>query len=163
MRVQCNQELTLQKKFFCQSWGADVTMKGSRAFLDVKRHKDWDHEISSWKYLRSSFPGAQGAPLSTLTSPQVCRRSAAAAAQGSISGEADGKCPCGSVTDKCSWQVPNCGCQCLLGQSQSQRSLLGYKELETTHGVAKSQERLSYWAWNRCVVSYCGFIRWGSI
>ena len=54
--------------------------------------------------------------------------------------------------------MPICGCQGLLGQSQSQRSPLGYKESETTHGVAKSQKRLSYWARNRCVVSYCGLL-----
>ena len=30
---------------------ADVVMKGFNAFLGMKRCKDWDHEISSWKYL----------------------------------------------------------------------------------------------------------------
>ena len=34
-------------KDFCWSRGADVTMKGFSAFLDMKRYKDWDHEISS--------------------------------------------------------------------------------------------------------------------
>ena len=38
-------------KFFCQSRGADVTRKGFSAFLDMRRHKDWDLEISFWKYL----------------------------------------------------------------------------------------------------------------
>ena len=44
--VQCSQVLTLQK-VFCQSRGADVIMKGFSDFLDKKRCKDWNHEISS--------------------------------------------------------------------------------------------------------------------
>ena len=48
--VQWNQALILQK-VFCSSWGADVTMKAINAFLDVRRYKDWDHEIRYWKYL----------------------------------------------------------------------------------------------------------------
>ena len=50
-----------------------------------------------------SFLRAQSASLSTLNSPRGCRRSAAAAVQGPISAEADGKCPPGGhcpVADK---------------------------------------------------------------
>jgi len=36
--------LTLQK-VFCWSQGADATIKGFSAFLDVRRCKNWDHEI----------------------------------------------------------------------------------------------------------------------
>ena len=42
----CNQALTL-KEIFCESQGEGVTMKGFSAFLDLKRCKDWDCEISS--------------------------------------------------------------------------------------------------------------------
>ena len=45
----CNQALILQK-IFCWSRGTDVTIKGFRAFLDIRRCKDLDHEISFWKY-----------------------------------------------------------------------------------------------------------------
>ena len=34
-------------KRFSVSQGADVTMKAFSAFLDMKKCKDWDHEISS--------------------------------------------------------------------------------------------------------------------
>ena len=44
--VQCNRVLILQK-VCCQSRGADVTAKGFSASLDMRRCKDWDHEISS--------------------------------------------------------------------------------------------------------------------
>ena len=36
-------------KGFLLARGADVTMKGFSAFLDKRRFKDWDQEISSWK------------------------------------------------------------------------------------------------------------------
>ena len=42
----CNQALTL-KEIFCESQGEGVTMKAFSAFLDLKRRKDWDCEISS--------------------------------------------------------------------------------------------------------------------
>ena len=35
---------------YCQSWGADVTMKDLSAFLDRRRCKNWAHKIF-WKYL----------------------------------------------------------------------------------------------------------------
>ena len=34
-------------KRFSASQGADIIMKGFSAFLDMKRCKDWDHEIGS--------------------------------------------------------------------------------------------------------------------
>ena len=34
-------------KRFSASQGADIIMKGFSAFLDMKRCKDWDHEINS--------------------------------------------------------------------------------------------------------------------
>ena len=34
-------------KGFRKSQGADVTVKGFSSFLDMRRCKDWDHEISS--------------------------------------------------------------------------------------------------------------------
>ena len=68
------QSSTHSQKVFCYSWGADITIKGFCAFLDMKRCEVWGHEISSWKYLTkdlsTSFPGAQRASLSTLHSPQ---------------------------------------------------------------------------------------------
>ena len=33
-------------------------MKGFSAYLEMKRCKDWDHEISSWKYLTIERPVA---------------------------------------------------------------------------------------------------------
>ena len=35
------------KRFFCSSWGSDVTMKGFSASLNMRRCKDWDHKICS--------------------------------------------------------------------------------------------------------------------
>ena len=62
-------------------------MKGCSAFLEMKRCKDWDNEISSWKYLTCStrFPGAQSASLH----PEFrgCWRSVTAAAKGSVTAE----------------------------------------------------------------------------
>ena len=58
-------------------------------------------KISNYlKTLSTSFPGAQSASLSTLNSLQDMKKSAAA--QGSVSAEADGKCP---------WQAPVCSRQ----------------------------------------------------
>ena len=49
-------------------------MKGFSVFLDMKRCKDWDHEVSFWKCLSKdlfpSFPGTQSASFSTLDSLQ---------------------------------------------------------------------------------------------
>lgn len=59
----------------CWSRGAGVTMKGVSAFLDMRPCKDGDHETRSRKDLNCrktccpSFPGAQGALLSTLNAP----------------------------------------------------------------------------------------------
>ena len=36
---------------FLLVWVIDVIMKGFSAFLDMRRCKDWNHGISSWKYL----------------------------------------------------------------------------------------------------------------
>ena len=58
----------------------------------------------------TSFPGAQSASVSSRTPSGRCRKSAAAAAQDSISAEADGESP---------WQVPNCSCQCNISSSFS--------------------------------------------
>ena len=43
---QCSHAPIL-RKVFCQSPGAGVTMMRFSAFLDMKRCKDWDHEITS--------------------------------------------------------------------------------------------------------------------
>ena len=40
------QASTYFTNIFCQSQGADVTMKGFSAFSDMRRYKDWDHEVS---------------------------------------------------------------------------------------------------------------------
>ena len=42
-------------KGFLLVWVIDVIMKGFSAFLDTRRCKDWNHEISSWKYLPDSL------------------------------------------------------------------------------------------------------------
>ena len=53
------------KRFICQSQGADVIMNGFNAILGMRRCKDWDHKICSWKYPNhlktcpTRFPGAQ--------------------------------------------------------------------------------------------------------
>ena len=62
-------------------------MKGCSAFLEMKRCKDWDNEISSWKYLTCStrFPGAQSASL--YPELRGCWRSVTAAAKGSVTAE----------------------------------------------------------------------------
>ena len=82
-------------KGFRKSQGADVTVKGFSSFLDMRRCKDWDHEISSWKYLAVEGPD----PLVSLEHrvphsppwipPRGCWRSEAAATQGSVSAESD--------------------------------------------------------------------------
>ena len=38
-------------RVFLLVWIIDVIMKGFSAFLDTRRCKDWNHEISSWNYL----------------------------------------------------------------------------------------------------------------
>ena len=70
-------------------------------FEEIQRMGSWNQflKISNYpKTCSTSFPGAQSASLSTLNFLRGCWRSTAAAAQGSISAEADGKCPCCSVT-----------------------------------------------------------------
>lgn len=63
-----------------------MTMKGISAFLDKRRFKGWDHEISSRKQPVSM---EQRVPHSPLRTPfKAYERSAAAAAHGSISAEA---------------------------------------------------------------------------
>ena len=66
--------------------------EGIQFFLDMRRRKVWDHKICSWKYTtiwRPVLPGSleQRVPLSTLISLRGCWRSAAAAAQSSVSTE----------------------------------------------------------------------------
>ena len=94
-------------------------MKAFSAFLDMKKCKDWDHEISSWKHLTMLRPVSpvsleRRVPHSPPWTPlSGCWRSAAAAAQGSVSAEADGKCTsgCCSVAGNalavpiCSWEA----------------------------------------------------------
>ena len=71
--VTCKQVLILHNVLWW-SQGADVRMKGFSAFLDMRRCKDWDHEVSLENiYLKTcstSFPGAQSTSLSTLNSFQ---------------------------------------------------------------------------------------------
>ena len=50
-------------------------------------------KIISLKTHSTSFPGAQRASFSSLHFLRVCRKSTAVAAQDSISGEAEGRCP----------------------------------------------------------------------
>jgi len=52
-RGSSKQSNTCFTKVIWQSRGADVTMKGSNAFLDKRGCQDWDHEILYWKYLTS--------------------------------------------------------------------------------------------------------------
>ena len=85
---------------YCQARGADITVKDCRAFLDLRRCKNWARKIS-WKYLTLGRPvlpvflehrappsslhpellsgGVEGRPL-----PWLCD---------SIPAEADGMCP----------------------------------------------------------------------
>ena len=92
---------------FCLSGSSDVTMKRFstiNAFLDMRRYKYWNHEISSWKYPTIYRPVPPGSlehrmPRSTLNFLRECWSSTAVAPGGSVSSEADGKCPCGSVAD----------------------------------------------------------------
>ena len=68
-----------------------VTMKDFRAFLDMRRYKNWAYQVSSWEDLSCQFPGAQRARflLSTLISFSGGWRSAAAGAHDLILVEAD--------------------------------------------------------------------------
>ena len=88
-------------------WGCkqlDITERLS-LHLVMRRCKDWNPEISSWKWLviwRSVPPVSleHRAPHSPPWTPfRVCWRSTAAAGLDSISSETDGKCP---------WQAPIC-------------------------------------------------------
>ena len=74
-------------------------MKGLSAFLDMKRCKNWAHNISSWKYLYEElfcqFSRAQSASflISTLNSLWgLLKVTAAAATHDLILVEVDGKC-----------------------------------------------------------------------
>ena len=71
--------------------GRVVTMKEFRAFLDMRRYKNWAYQVSSGEDLSCRFPGAQRAwfLLSTLNSFSGCWRSAAAGAHDLILVEAD--------------------------------------------------------------------------
>jgi len=87
-------------------------MKDFSAFLDIRRHKNWAHKISSWKYLtiwRPVLPVSTSPPQHQHRGPHSCSppwapfrgcwKSAAAAAPDLILVEVDGKCP---------WQVTIC-------------------------------------------------------
>ena len=79
--------------------------EGFGAFLDMRRYKNWDHKISSWKYLAEDlscqlFPHFCSQPWTLLGG---CWRSAATAAHDLIIVEVDGKCP---------WQVSICSWHC---------------------------------------------------
>ena len=78
-------------------------------YEEVQGLDSWNQFLKISNYLKTcstSFPGAECLTLH----PEFCSgcgRSAAAAAQGSVSAEANGKCPCCcSASGKCSWQVP---------------------------------------------------------
>ena len=80
--------------------------EGFSAFLDMKRSKDWDHEISFWEYQIicrsvSTDPLEQQSAWIPL---RGCQSSAAAEAQCLISKEPDGNylCCCCWITDKSS-------------------------------------------------------------
>ena len=95
----------------------------------MKRCKDWDREISSWKYLatkRNAPPVSRSTGCLTLQ-PEFPSGSVEGLQlqqqRGSVSAEADGKCSCFcSVAGKCSCQVLICSCQsewCYLTSSSS--------------------------------------------
>ena len=72
----------------------------------------WNQFLKTSDYLKTcstSFPGAQSASVSTLNSLRGCWRSTAAAVQGSVSAEADGKRPrfsvAGNALGKCQFIV----------------------------------------------------------
>ena len=81
-------------------------MKGLSAFVDMRRCKNWAHNICSWKYLSEDlfcqFSRAQSTSflISTLNSLQgVLKVTAAVATHDLIIVEVDGRC---------SWQVTIC-------------------------------------------------------
>ena len=77
----------------------------------MQRSGSWNQFLKISNHIKTcsiSFSGALSAPFSTLNFLRGCWRSTAAVAQGSVSAEAEGKCPRCSVTGKCSWQAPAC-------------------------------------------------------
>ena len=72
-------------------------MKRSSVFLDMRRCKDWDHKICSWKYPNhlktcpTRFPGAQRA---LLPPERPCGGLKVSSCRSTVSTEADDKRPC---------------------------------------------------------------------
>ena len=96
---------------FFQSWGAVITMKNFSAFLDMRRHNNWAHRISSWKYLSKKlfcqfFPEQSASfLLSILSSFQEVLKISS----------------CGSMWfNPCRgrWQGPLCSWQCVESDSE---------------------------------------------
>ena len=89
----------LHKGFLLVPQGADVKIKGFRAFLDMSRYKDWVHKISYWKYLTLWRPVLPVFPEHRVPHPwslpwspfRRCWRSAVRAAHDLILKEVDGK------------------------------------------------------------------------
>ena len=76
-------------KVFCQSWGADVTMKDFCAFLDMRRCKNWVPKIISWKCLSQDifcqfFPRTQSASFLISIPFRGCWKGEAAVAHNLI-------------------------------------------------------------------------------
>ena len=83
----------LVMKSWCHREG---TFRFSR-YEEMQRLGSWNQFLKIPNYLKACsvrFRGAQGASLSTLNSLRGCWVSTAAAAQSSVSSEADGKCYC---------------------------------------------------------------------
>ena len=94
-------------------------MKGFSAFLGMRKYKDWDHEISSWKYLTTyllyQFPWSTQCLTLHLELPsRACWKSTAAEVRDSISAKADGKYP---------WKMPICSWQQFYWNISSVQSL----------------------------------------
>ena len=81
------------------------SLAGYSPVHSVVKSRTWLNNLAhSIKTCSARFPGAQSASFHPELPGEV--KSAAAAPQGSISAEANGDCPCCSVTGRCSQQVP---------------------------------------------------------
>ena len=100
----------------CWSWSSNTLATWCKEQTHLKRPWCWERlnagregdNVS--KDLSHQFPWSTECLGLLQNSLRACRKSAAAAAQDSISAEADGESP---------WQVPNCSCQCNISSSFS--------------------------------------------
>lgn len=105
------------------------------------------------KTCSTNFHGAQSASLSTWVPLRACWGSAGAAAQGSVSAEAEGRCPCcccsvpGRALGKCQLIVDNCWINVL--------SLLISSLKQRTRFVPLPHYVIAAQVWANYLISFC--------